>query len=390
LPLIREHYLEKYSEYRNYTTGPESLNQKRINIHRALDFILGVNKHNCKNYKPQYLKLHGDVMYGRQEFYENEAKMAVRLANFISAFLQVSDPKEVYSGKRVADKPLTEDQMMGETLALVLGNSRIWSAGTYWERNKFTNRTYFAPYAYKTELNTRKFKLEDLARLNKPDEIYINKDWYQFLKQRWSTNFDALEKYNMEIKIRFNETGQNTRKFERFPTFYRAAKLEHGYWTSPYFDCYGKVPMWKIKYAAPFFGWDSLKAKLEFKGVVAVTMDLLKLDINQCPDKYYVPNAFKNTDKCDEKTSYCVPILGRGFESGGYKCECKQGYEYPFEDLITYYDGQLVEAEFANLVDNNATRFNMFKCRLAGAAGLQANVLVMLTLLAFVYHVFQR
>ena len=27
----------------------------------------------------------------------------------------------------------------------------------------------------------------------------------------------------------------------------------------------------------------------------------------------------------------CVPILGRGFETGGYKCECKQGYEYPFE-----------------------------------------------------------
>lgn len=33
-------------------------------------------------------------------------------------------------------------------------------------------------------------------------------------------------------------------------------------------------------------------------------MDLLKLDINQCPDKYYVPNAFKGTHKCDEKTSY--------------------------------------------------------------------------------------
>lgn len=81
--------------------------------------------------------------------------------------LQISDPKEVYSGKRVADKPLSEDQMMGETLAMVMGDSKIWAAGTYWERNKFTNRTFFAPYAYKTELNTRKFKMEDLARLNK-------------------------------------------------------------------------------------------------------------------------------------------------------------------------------------------------------------------------------
>lgn len=57
--------------------------------------------------------------------------------------------------------------MIAETLALVMGDSKIWSAGTYWERNKFTNRTYFAPFAYKTQLNTRKFKMQDLARLNK-------------------------------------------------------------------------------------------------------------------------------------------------------------------------------------------------------------------------------
>lgn len=54
--------------------------------------------------------------------------------------------------------------------------------------------------------------------------------------------------------------------------------------------------------------------------------------------------------------SQCVPILGRGFDSGGYKCECKQGYEYPLEDLITYYDGQLVEAEFTNIVEDKLTR----------------------------------
>lgn len=61
--------------------------------------------------------------------------------------------------------------------------------------------------------------------------------------------------------------------------------------------------------------------------------------------------------RTDRLLLQCVPILGRGFESGGYKCECLQGYEYPFEDLITYYDGQLVEAEFLNLVVDNATRW---------------------------------
>ncbi|CAG9857456.1 unnamed protein product [Phyllotreta striolata] len=385
---LREEVLDKYPEYRNQTFGPSSLSQPQLNIHRVLDYILGMNKDNCKQYKPEDLMLYGGIMFGAEEFFDNEAKMALRLANFISAFLQVSDSREVYSGKRVADKDLTEDQMVGETLALVLGNSRIWSAGTYWDRNKFPNRTLFAPYAYKKILNTRKFNVEDLARLNKSDEVYTNTNWFKFLKYRWASNFDSLEKFWMKIRIRFNETGESTIKFERFPTYYRGARLEHGYWSQPFYDCYGKVPMWKVMYAAPFFGWDSLKAKLEYKGAVTVTMDLLKLDINQCPDPYYTTNAFEGTEKCDHKTSYCVPIQGRGFESGGYKCECKQGFEYPFEDPITYYDGQLIEAEFTNLVDDNETRFNMFKCRLAGAGHARVDVATLLSVLIVTFGLY--
>ncbi|XP_066993827.2 uncharacterized protein [Anabrus simplex] len=380
-PYVREMYLEKFYEYRNSSPGFESLHSNKINIDHAVKFIRGVNAKTCKNYHPQHLTLRGDVAYGAEAYFANEAKMAVRLANFISAFLQISDPKEVYSGKRVTDKPLSEDQMIGETLALVMGDTKIWSAGTYWERNKFTNRTLFAPYAYKTTRNTRKFFLEDLARLNKTDEVYTNKPWFQFLKQRWSTNFDSLEKFYMKIKVRFNETGETLKKYEHYPNFYKAANIDHGHWTTPYFDCDGKFPMWAITYSVPFFGWDSLKVKLEFKGVIAVTMDLLELDVNQCPDKYYVPNAFKDTHKCDRKTSYCVPILGREFYTGGYKCECRQGYEYPFEDPITYFDGQLVEAEFTNIVEDKETRYDMFKCRLAGAAGIQSSFIIVVSLL---------
>lgn len=40
------------------------------------------------------------------------------------------------------------------------------------------------------------------------------------------------------------------------------------------------------------------------RGVVAVSVDMLQMDINQCEDDYYVPNAFKGTHKCDKKTSY--------------------------------------------------------------------------------------
>ncbi|XP_053597227.1 uncharacterized protein LOC103576728 isoform X1 [Microplitis demolitor] len=383
---LRDKYIEMYPEYSNYSnfsSGADAFQTQKINIHKAIAFIKSVNGKNCASFTNADLQLHGDVGYGSSEFFENQARMGTRLANFISAFLQISNPDEVYSGKRVPDRPLTEDQMMGETLALLLGDTKIWSAGTYWERNKFTNRTFFAPYAYKPVRNTRKYFIEDLARLNETAEIYTNKNWFKFLQQRWATNFDELEKYYLKLNIRFNETGEHSKKYEQYPTYYRAANLNHGHWTTPYFDCNGKVNKWVITYASPFFGWDSLRKKLEFKGAVAVTMNLMDMDINQCDDKFYVPNAFKGTHKCDRKTSYCVPIFGRGFETGGYKCECKQGFEYPLDDQTTYIDGQIMEAEFQNIIEDRETRINLFKCRLAGADGIQASYMLILLIVFF-------
>ncbi|KAG8237072.1 hypothetical protein J437_LFUL005179 [Ladona fulva] len=261
----REKYMDKYYEYRNFSKGAESLHASKMNIHEVLNFILSVNEHTCKRYNPQDLVLSGGIGFGMEQQFENEARMAVRLANFISAFLQVSNPKEVYSGKLVADKPLSEDQMIAETLALVLGDTKIWSAGTYWDRDKFINRTLFAPFAYKKELNTRDFKVEDLARLNKTEELYLNKPIFKLLKKRWSTNFDDLEQFNLKLKIRYSEAGEYLRKYEHYPTFYRAANLDQGQWSTPYFDCNGLVKKWLISYSAPFFGWDSIRHKLEFK-----------------------------------------------------------------------------------------------------------------------------
>jgi hypothetical protein len=85
------------------------------------------------------------------------------------------------------------------------------------------------------------------------------------LKQQWSTNFDGLEQFFLKMKIRDDELGKYLKRYERFPTYYKAANLKHGYWTRPYYDCDGHLKQWVITYAAPFFGWDSVKVKLEFK-----------------------------------------------------------------------------------------------------------------------------
>lgn len=45
---IREKYLDRYYEYRNFSTGPSSMHTEKMNIDEALKFIRGVNEKSCK------------------------------------------------------------------------------------------------------------------------------------------------------------------------------------------------------------------------------------------------------------------------------------------------------------------------------------------------------
>ena len=52
----------------------------------------------------------------------------------------------------------------------------------------------------------------------------------------------------------------------------------------------------------------------------------------------------------------CVPLEGKRFNHGGYKCECLQGFEYPFNDLTWYFDGQTMEEEYRKLAAGEENR----------------------------------
>jgi hypothetical protein len=125
-------------------------------------------------------------------------------------------------------------------------------------------------------------------------------------------------------------------------------------------------------------------------------MDMKQLDINQCPDDYHTPNAFKNTHKCDAKTSYVSfshfhPNKSNfdRFPVCSHSRSRLRGFEYPFEDLITYYDGQLVESEFQNIMNDKETRYDLFKCRLAGAAGIKGQLALITGFIVFVLFYMQ-
>lgn len=73
-----------------------------------------------------------------------------------------------------------------------------------------------------------------------------------------------------------------------------------------------------------------------------------------------------------------MPVPGKGFVKGGYKCQCRAGFEYPFLDKNDFYPGDQMEKEWHTLTSNNSleSRFFQLKCRIGLAASVKANLYV--------------
>lgn len=82
----RQQYLSK--DYNN-VTGANATRASTMNVDEVIEFLKSVTPDNCKNFWPDDLVLRGDIGFGMDKQFENEARMALRLANFLSAFLQV-------------------------------------------------------------------------------------------------------------------------------------------------------------------------------------------------------------------------------------------------------------------------------------------------------------
>jgi len=62
-------------------------------------------------------------------------------------------------------------------------------------------------------------------------------------------------------------------------------------------------------------------------------------------------------------------LAGKKFVRGSYKCECKVGYEYPFNDRAWYFDGQTMEEEYRKYLHGDLqNRYDNLRCRISGSS----------------------
>ncbi|CAL8108867.1 unnamed protein product [Calicophoron daubneyi] len=348
-------------------------------MYRLIAHAKEVTSQNCHQMTADQLVFPGEVSYGAEVQFEMPARTALRLAHFLSAYYQNNIRGEVY-GSLITDFPLNRYEMFGEVISNVMSNFDIVSSGIFFDYQMFTDHDgvtwdLFAPYAYKPIGSTEAAEAIDMSINYYRD--YTEKAWFRTLKaspytvsDRWVSSRYGLDRIITKPFIRSDVNGTQLQRYFNFPLYYWVPRYEDGYWTQPYFDCEGKVKEWLITYAAPFFGLIGEEQALQFMGVVTISVKLLSLDINQCPQSFYTPNYFKNTAKCDFGSTYCKPIPRRYFVAGSYKCECRQGFEYPFNDRTWYFHGELMEREYMMKLAGEPNRFDLLRCREALAVHL--------------------
>ncbi|ESO11626.1 hypothetical protein HELRODRAFT_108901 [Helobdella robusta] len=378
----------------------QAFDEKQYNrMQQILNFKTSVTGGNCKQFKKDELILPGDVGYNVEVLFSNQARTALRLSHFLSNFMQNVDKYEEYGNLR-GDRPLNIEQIFGEVLANTMGDLKMKGSGVFFDLNKFVEpngktRELFGPYAYKFEkapdpsnpqsnvANTN-FRAVDYAGF---PTSYLDEPWFKNVKERWQSNTYGLSKFREKLVIRSDVNGTSQVSFLLYPMYFQAPMEEDGLWSVPYFKCDGYIDDWIITYSVPFFGFNSVGTAIEFKGVVTVDVMLNELDINQCPQDYFVPNAFKDTARCHYETTYCVYIAGKKFITGGYKCDCKVGYEYPFNDNAWYFDGQTVEEEYRKKVTGDKqTRYDNLQCRIAGSSKLSSSTFLIFTVFILIYQ----
>ncbi|KAJ8314702.1 hypothetical protein KUTeg_006852 [Tegillarca granosa] len=370
--------VEEEPEPRFRSRKKRSANFDQKSFNGMLDIferVRRVNKRNCHTMPDSYKVLPGAVAYGVEKQFDNQARQALRIAHFLTNFYQNVVPGENFGTLKGGNR-IHYEHLFGEVLANIMADHKILSSGVFFEPYFFedengTKKEYFGPWAFKRD---GEYFAIDTAGFKKR---YTDEPWYRVIASRWQTNTKGIKKYRMKALIRSDPNGTSTIKHEYYPMGYFAPAVGDGIWSRPHFKCDGRVDNWVITYSIPFIGLDDLRKKHKFRGVVTVDVPLEEIEINQCAQPFSEANAFKNTARCDYKSTDCFKLPGYKFQRGAYRCSCKRGFEYPWKDGRLWFHGSLLEQEYLKKTLGLFSIYDGLKCRESSSSTLTVSVVLL-------------
>jgi len=125
--------------------------------------------------------------------------------------------------------------------------------------------------------------------------------------------------------------------------------------------------MVRWRYSVPIFK-EITRLPVGFVSIVFGS-NLRWYSINPCDDilglNFY--NPFQNLHKCHRETTECqyqtIPEDETGYDLASYRCVCKTGYEYPFASIKNYFEGAIIEREYAKMLRGEINAYENMQCR---------------------------
>lgn len=172
--------------------------------------------------------------------WKSEALLAVEVANLLTSLWRV---KTADGFSMVENDTLLYNIVRSN----VLFSPSVFGSVICFEKNQYRNYERFCPYAFRDKAHGGDIHVKDISvghdYLTSPETIW----WRE--PREINLNRTTRQTSNEIYSVRLNQTTAETARNISVPV---VRYEEDGFWTRPYFDCFGGE-IWMITFLAPFF-----------------------------------------------------------------------------------------------------------------------------------------
>lgn len=213
---------------------------KDMTSHEAFAVISAVNeaRGNCSKLVPVL-----NIRFKGNAFQET-ADVAIRVANLMSELLTRGACAGDLENPKFYGNPtwnLTDEFLFASVKSNLQQYGYMLGASLWFLKNKYKNRTYFAPYVYRIK-KTNRLLVKDFSTYFKP----VHTKFLTYLESIGRTRtFMCNSSYYIPRK-------NDTADFAARPMTYPVVDYTDSFWSRPYFEC-STSKSWVLGYWAPFF-----------------------------------------------------------------------------------------------------------------------------------------
>jgi hypothetical protein len=96
---------------------------------------------NCDAFSESERRLPGDVIYGVNDQFESQSRLALSISHFLSSFYQIINPEEDFP-LRNAEKAISEDQLYAEVISAIAADFKVSPFQTNFKIKRTYNLNY--------------------------------------------------------------------------------------------------------------------------------------------------------------------------------------------------------------------------------------------------------